>query len=84
MPAGRAPVASTPARAEVRLSVDGLTCEGCAWQIREKLEAQPGVEAVSTSVSDKLVAVTIDAGRTTPEQVRAALVSIGYEAAVVP
>ena len=68
----------------VRLEVPDLTCEGCAWQIRETLRKQSGVGEVVTSVKDKTVHVRFDPARTTSRKVTDALRDIGYESSVLP
>jgi len=64
---------------EVVLRVDGLTCEGCAWQIRDTLDKVDGVAEVRTTVADKRVVVTYDGDRINAEAVRQALKEVGYE-----
>lgn len=67
------------ASGEIVLHVDGLTCEGCAWQIRDTLEKVDGIRDVRTTVADKRVVVTYDSDRTSTTAVRQALDEVGYE-----
>jgi copper chaperone CopZ len=64
---------------EVVLHVDGLTCEGCAWQIREALQKVDGIETVKTTVVNKRVVVTYDPARTGSARAMQALEQIGYK-----
>lgn len=68
---------------ELVLHVQGLTCEGCAWQIRETLQKVDGVREVRTTVADKRVVVTYDADRVRSQAIRDALEQVGYNSDVV-
>lgn len=83
MAATAAPVDPANVRT-VRYRVDGLTCEGCAWQIRESLGPAIGVVRVLTSVSDKHVTVEYDVTRTNPDAIARSLHAIGYDGAPDP
>lgn len=64
---------------EVVLYVEGLTCEGCAWQIRETLQKVDGITDIQTTVANKRVVVTYDPQRATPATARQALEQVGYK-----
>ena len=61
------------------LHVEGLTCEGCAWQIRETLQKVDGITDIQTTVTNKRVVVTDDPRRATPATARRALAGVGYK-----
>lgn len=79
----QAPIASceTSSR-ELVLHVEGLTCEGCAWQIREALRKVDGINDVRTTVADKRVVVTYDPRRATAATAMQALDYVGYKSEV--
>ena len=83
--AARTDQASTAAVTQVlQLRVTGMTCEGCAEQIRETLHGQPGIIGVSTDVEGKLVSVEYDPALTTHAEVSAKLLTKGYESEPMP
>ena len=51
---------------ELVLSVEALTCEGCAWQIREALQGLLGVQQVITLVTKKQLIARYDPSQITP------------------
>lgn len=63
---------------ELVLHVEGLTCEGCAWQIRETLQKVDGITDVRTTVADKRVVVTYDPSRANSQTATRALDRVGY------
>lgn len=67
-------------RATLDLHVPGLTCEGCAWQIRERMQTAPGVARVETRVPEHRVTVGYDPAQTDPVRIAAEFQRIGYPA----
>lgn len=63
-----------------RLHVPGMTCEGCAWQIRETALAVPGVTRVHTILGDKVAVVDYDPAAADVAAIAAALDRAGYPA----
>lgn len=61
----QAPVSTDAISRELVLYVEGLTCEGCAWQIRETLQKVDGIADIRTTVANKRVVVTYDPRRAT-------------------
>jgi copper chaperone CopZ len=55
---------ATPDATAVVLTVDGMTCAGCAKAVSKALAAVEGVEAVSVDVKAKTATVTPKAGKT--------------------
>lgn len=65
-----------------RFVVQGLTCEGCAWQIRDLLKDSAGVIAIRTDVEGKGVDIDYDAERTSDAALESELRRIGYPGAL--
>lgn len=63
------------------LSVDGMTCGGCAVSVKSALESVDGVHTVVVSVKEKKAEVRYDASKTNPEEMAAAVTKAGFEAA---
>lgn len=84
VPASTAPISNgeTSSR-EVVLHVEGLTCEGCAWQIRETLQKVDGINDVRTTVADKRVVVTYDPRKASSATAMQALAHVGYKSVEV-
>lgn len=59
---------------------DKIHCAGCEQRIGNALRRLPGVQDVRASAQTQQVAVTIDPGRVRPDEVRAKLAQLGYEA----
>jgi copper chaperone len=58
--------AEKPAKADLKavtLSVDGMTCAGCAKSVTKALSAVEGVESVAVDVKAKIAVVTPKAGK---------------------
>ena len=64
----------------LRLHVEGITCEGCAWQIRETLKKVEGISAVHATVADRSVVVEYQPESIAPDRISAELAKIGYKA----
>ncbi|NLC59085.1 MAG: heavy-metal-associated domain-containing protein [Armatimonadetes bacterium] len=66
----------------LELTVEGMTCEGCANAIRRAVGQLEGVQSVAVDVAGKRVAVSYDEGRTSPAAIRERIEAAGYD--VVP
>lgn len=62
----------------VLLNVSGMTCGGCTSKVTNALKAIPGVEDVKVSLSTGEATVQYDEGRTSPDQLKSAVISAGY------
>ncbi len=62
-------------------SVSGMHCSSCSILIDEAVEDLDGVTSSSTSLKKKLTTVTFDATRCDADQIAAAIVEAGYQAA---
>lgn len=68
----------------IQLQVTGkekIHCAGCETRIGFALHRLPGVRDVHASAQTQQISVTIDPAEVTPEQLRARLQELGYEAA---
>ena len=66
--------------AETRLSIMGMTCAGCVSTVEGALSAVPGVVSVNVNFADHSAMVK---GNADPELLKQAVVSAGYDAAVM-
>ncbi len=78
-----APVAAAaqdeaPARAEVVLAVEHMTCAGCLHTVRKALEAVPGVESASVTLDPPRAKVVYDPRRVAVDDLVAATTDAGY------
>lgn len=65
---------------DLAISVEGMTCEGCALSVRESIEKLPGVSDVSVSVEKGEATFTLDGwSETTPQDIRMAIRESGYD-----
>ncbi|HEY1766115.1 MAG TPA: heavy metal-associated domain-containing protein [Terracidiphilus sp.] len=64
----------------IRLSIDGMHCDGCVRRITNALSAMDGVRVDSVEVGSATVAA--DPARVLPQQVAAAIDHIGFTAHV--
>lgn len=69
---------------QIKLSVQGMSCENCANHVTEALEKVPGVTKVTVSLRDNTAEVELraDAGDVTPQLLQA-VEQAGYQAQVV-
>lgn len=67
--------------ATVAIGVRGMTCDGCVRSVTRALESVPGVEKAVVSLEDNLAVVTYESGRTTENDLRAAIEDAGYDVA---
>jgi P-type Cu+ transporter len=65
---------------ETRLSIMGMSCAGCVSTVEGALAAVPGVSSVSVNFADHSAMVK---GNADPELLKQAVVSAGYDAAVM-
>ncbi len=66
--------------ATVELEIKGMTCEGCAAAIKDKLLEMPGVAAADVDYPAGHARVKFDPVKTDPSKLMAAIGSLGYEA----
>ena len=64
---------------DVKLSVKGMTCSGCAKSVQAVLEKVPGVTKVQVLLEKNEADVTYEKGKTTPEDLVKAVQKAGYK-----
>jgi mercuric transport protein len=69
----------TTANLDVKLSVKGMTCGGCAKNVQAALESVPGVKKAEVILEKNEAAVTYEKGKTTPEDLVKAVQKAGYK-----
>lgn len=60
------------------LKITGMTCGGCTSSVTKALKAISGVGDVTVSLSTGEATVQFDEGRSSPDQLKAAVQSAGY------
>lgn len=81
-----AAVAAVPPGAVVKtvaFRVTGMTCGGCVIGVRTVLRRLPGVSKADISYAHQSATVTYDTSKVTPEQMIAAIRTLGYTATLV-
>ena len=71
-----------PEMQTVRLTIEGMHCNGCAEIVRHVLEQQPGVKGCSVSHENGEAKVAVDTRQTTSERLAEAVQGAGYSARV--
>ncbi len=76
------PSAGSPA-AQAELRVEGMHCGSCVALVEESLVELSGVASATVDLESARAVVEYDPSRVDPEQLRAAIVEVGYTAAMV-
>ncbi len=63
----------------VKLSVRGMTCDGCAKGVKAALEKVAGVKTAEVNLEKNEAAVVYEKGKTTPEALVKAVEKAGYK-----
>ncbi|KAL2088165.1 hypothetical protein ACEWY4_016993 [Coilia grayii] len=72
------PPPDTPA--QVRIQVEGMTCQSCVRSIEGRVGQLPGVAVVQVSLGDKEARVTFDPGQVCAEDLRVHIEDMGFDA----
>jgi copper chaperone len=64
----------------VTLTVDGMSCGGCAASVTRALKATPGVSDAVVELAAKRATVTFDPARTSVPALKSAIDDAGYAA----
>lgn len=83
VPSGETTQRKEPDMQTVRLTIEGMHCEGCAEIVRHVLEQQPGVKGCSVSHEYGEARVAVDTGQTSGERLAEAVKGAGYSARLV-
>ena len=62
--------------------VTGMTCRGCTSKVSHALKSMPGVNDVTVSLSAGEATVQYDEQLTSPDQLKSAVESAGYDVGV--
>lgn len=63
-----------------KISVEGMTCMSCVKTIEGTMSSKPGVKSIMVSLTDKQAAIEYDEAITTPEDLRAWIEDMGFDA----
>jgi Cu+-exporting ATPase len=67
----------------IALDISGMTCHSCEQLITSEIEELPGIQAVTISQPKGKGEVTLDDALVSPDNVIAAVKSVGYEATII-
>lgn len=62
------------------ISIEGMTCMSCVKTIEGNMSSKPGVQSIKVSLKDKRAAIKYDEAVTTPEDLRAGIEDLGFDA----
>ena len=65
----------------IKLTVTGMTCQGCVRSVKTVLESVPGVAAAEVSLERGEASVAFDRERASIAHLKAAVQEAGYEVA---
>lgn len=63
----------------VRLTIDGMMCEGCASRVEETLDGVTGVESADADHVKGLAEVRTVTGKADADTIRASVEELGYD-----
>lgn len=69
-------------QARTTLSIQGMTCGGCAAAVRSALKKADGVTSYEVSLEKKEAQIFFDPRKTDPEKIAAAVSKTGFKASV--
>ena len=81
-PDSRSPPASS-APCTVMLAIAGMTCKSCVQSIEGLISQRAGVHQISVFLAKGTAVVLYDPSRTHPEELRAAVEDMGFEASIL-
>lgn len=64
----------------VTIGIEGMTCNSCVQAIEGMVSQRAGVRAIKVNLQEKKGIVTFDSSLTSPEELRAAIEDMGFEA----
>uniref|UniRef100_A0A671KIK9 Copper-transporting ATPase 2 n=1 Tax=Sinocyclocheilus anshuiensis TaxID=1608454 RepID=A0A671KIK9_9TELE len=64
----------------VTIGIEGMTCNSCVQAIEGMVSQRVGVHAIKVNLQEKKGIVTFDSSLTSPEELRAAIEDMGFEA----
>lgn len=78
-----APMAFFGAKENLKLKVDGMTCQSCVTRVQDTLKGVPGVASAEADLEKGEATVTMKAGMGRDQMLVMALKQVGYESEVV-
>lgn len=63
----------------VRLTIDGMMCEGCASRVQESLQQASGVQRADVDLEDATAEVEVRAGDSNADEIRDSVEELGYD-----
>ncbi|XP_029372161.1 copper-transporting ATPase 2 [Echeneis naucrates] len=72
----------TPSAQTVTIWIEGMTCSSCVQSIEGRMSQMAGVQSIEVSLRDKKGIITFDPCLTEPEQLRAAVEDMGFDASL--
>ena len=74
------PTKAAPGEAEyLVVQIEGMTCGGCAWEIKDKLTKIDGVRSVNVNLAGECAAIGYDATKVQKKALLTAFVELAYE-----
>ncbi|CAM4621555.1 unnamed protein product [Leuciscus chuanchicus] len=68
---------------EVKIRVQGMTCQSCVRSIEERIGSLQGVVGVQVSLSDKEASLRFNPAKVTPEDLRKHIEDMGFDASLL-
>ncbi|XP_035263597.1 copper-transporting ATPase 2 isoform X2 [Anguilla anguilla] len=75
---------ATPREAQVNIQVEGMTCQSCVSTIEGYVGQLAGVVGVQVSLDDRKATISYTPHTIQPEQLRAAIEDMGFDATLMP
>lgn len=66
----------------VTVWIVGMTCNSCVQSIEGRISQTPGVQSIAVSLKEEKGTITFDPSLTEPEQLRAAIEDMGFDASL--
>jgi copper chaperone CopZ len=63
-----------------QLTIEGMTCSGCAARVEKAIRSLPGTSSVNIDLTNGKATVVHDGAKSTQEQIRKAITAAGYKA----
>lgn len=80
----RPPAPAVPARATIRLAIDGMHCANCAANIEKHYRATPGVVDVAVNLANNTGSVTFDPALASVDDLLRVFDDLSFTAEVIP
>jgi Cu+-exporting ATPase len=71
-----------PQPLEVRIAVEGMTCQSCVRSIEDQVGQQEGVNSVRVSLADREACIMYQPSKTAPQKLRDVIDDMGFEASL--